>query len=107
MAKRKHDCSLNDIVVEHLRTSKCERTLKLFERQGNACNNAMYDDFVSYLKQNEVKKANTDEDLGFEVNFGAFQPEQKVIFQVIFNIYNGISLMLSFQLRNSVFRNLV
>ena len=83
MAKRKHDCSLNDIVIEHLRTSKCERTLKLLERQENACGKAMYDDFVSYLKQNEVEKENSDDDLGFEINFGAFQPEQKVIFQVI------------------------
>ena len=35
--------------------------------------------FIEFLKQSEKEKENRiEDDLGFEINFGAFQPEPKV-----------------------------
>ena len=37
--------------------------------------------FMKFLKQNETKKENrVEDDLGFEINFGALQPATKVSF---------------------------
>ena len=89
MAKRKTpvDWSLNDIIGEHLKSTKCEKSLKAFEvKVGLAKKPKMMKKFLNYLKEKEAEKENTkDEDLGFEINFGAYQPDKKVsIIQIIF-----------------------
>ena len=39
----------------------------------------MMEKFLKYLKEKEMEKENTrDDDLGFEINFGAYQPDKKV-----------------------------
>ena len=82
MAKRKIpvDCSLNDIISEHLKNTKCEKSLKLFEEKvGKTKRAKMMKRFMNYLREMEAEKENTkDEDLGFEINFGAYQPAKKV-----------------------------
>ena len=82
MTKRKIsvDCSLNDVIGEHLNNTKCEKTLKLFEdKVGQTKKAKMLKTFLNYLREREVEKENTkDEDLGFEINFGAYQPDKKV-----------------------------
>ena len=68
MAKRKHDCSLDGIVIEYYRRSKCKKTLKSLEKQNrNNCSKSMYDDFVSYLRKSKAKTENYNDDLGFEL----------------------------------------
>ena len=82
MGKRKHDCSLDEIVIECLKRAKCERTLKLFQKQErNDCSKEIYNDFLAFLKKSVVVK-NDDDDLGFEINFGAIQHETKVSFEI-------------------------
>ena len=82
MTKRKIsvDCSLNDVIGEHLNNTKCEKTLKLFEdKVGQTKKAKMMKKFLNYLREREVEKENAkDEDLGFEINFGAYQPDKKV-----------------------------
>ena len=86
MAKRKAEFSLDDFVANYLKNAKCERTLKLFEgrktcpkkENGNICER-----FMNYLMKKESEKENENDDLGFEINFGAFQPETKVSFTLV------------------------
>ena len=82
MAKRKIpvDWSLNDIIGEHLKITKCEKSLDLFqEKVGPTKKAKMMRKFLIYLKEKEAKKENTKhEDLGFEINFGAYQSDEKV-----------------------------
>ena len=89
MAKRKipADCSLNDIIGDHLKNTKCEKSLKLFEEKvGTSKKAKMMEKFLNYLKEKEMEKENTrDDDLGFEINFGAYQPDKKVsVVQIFF-----------------------
>ena len=74
------DWSLNDIIGEHLKKTKCEKSLKLFEEYvGKTKRAKMTKKFLNYLKEKEAEKENAnDEDLGFEINFGAYQPDKKV-----------------------------
>ena len=89
MAKRKHDCSLDGIVIEYYRRSKCKKTLKSLEKQNrNNCSKSMYDDFVSYLRKSKAKTENYNDDLGFEINFGAFQPQPKVVFFCVPSVHD-------------------
>ena len=90
MGKRKHYCSLDEIVIECLKKAKYERTLKLFQKQdSNKCSNATYAGFVAFLKKGVVEtKTKDDDDLGFEINFGAFQCQKKVRFGVSYK-YRG------------------
>ena len=82
MAKRKIECDLNDIIGVHLRKKKCEKSLKLFyEKSGEIRNDKtkIWEKFLDYLKEkNTAKKHVIEEDLGFEINFGAYQPDIKV-----------------------------
>ena len=83
MAKRKIDCSLDDIVTEYLKEVKCEKTSKMFgnERSGESDHSKSLKKFMKFLKENETRKRNSvEDDLGFEINFGAFQPAPKVSF---------------------------
>ena len=99
MAKHKIpvDCSLNDIIGEHLKEAKCEKSLKLFEEKvGQTKRAKMMEKFLNYLKKKEAEKENTkDEDLGFEINFGAYQPDKKV------SIIQLVILVISLYLRRT------
>ena len=82
------DCSLDDFVMEYLKEVKCEKSSKMFgaERSGESEHSKSLKKFMKFLKENEKKKENSvEEDLGFEINFGAFQPEPKV--SLCFNHY--------------------
>ena len=83
MSKRKVDSSLDDIIYEYLKKVKCEKTFKLFETEcsGESDHSKSLKKFIIFLKQKEIKKEyHVEDDLGFEINFGAFQPETKVNF---------------------------
>ena len=81
MAKRKIDCNLDDIAKEYLKKVKCEKTSKMFgtERFGGSNHSKSLKKFMKFLKQKEDKgEKSAEDDLGFEINFGAFQPETRV-----------------------------
>ena len=76
MAKR---CSLNDVIHGYLKKAKYEKTLKLFERNyGNKENINLCEDFINYVKGIVAEKPIEEDDLGFEINFGAYQSIAKV-----------------------------
>ena len=83
MAKRKIDCSLDDIVAEYLKKAKYERNSKMFgtghsiESDQSKISKSMRK-FQKFLKEKTKKENNVEDDLGFEINFGAFQPEKKL-----------------------------
>ena len=81
--------SLDEIVAECLRKRNCTKALKLFveniptKNNGSAKVSAVgkLEDFIIYLKNLEVEREGKKEyDLGFEINFGAYQPNVKVKF---------------------------
>ena len=77
------ELSLDDFIIEHLKKTKTEKTLKLFEGEkddSTKANKNVYEKFMNYLKKKEAEKENENDDLGFEINFGAFQSEGKVGF---------------------------
>ena len=82
MVKRKIDCSLDEIVGEYLKKKKFEKSLKLLEEKVKHNNNDLNKTLkrlFDYLKKTESEKGNIEhEDLGFEINFGAYEPQQKV-----------------------------
>ena len=81
MAKRKAEFSLDDFVTDYLKNAKCERTLKLFQDKKTfpkKDNKNTCERFMNYLMKKESEKENESDDLGFEINFGVFQPETKV-----------------------------
>ena len=82
MSKRKIDYTVNDIVTKYLKETKCEKTLKLIAENDSKSNEATvktFKNFINYLKQ-KVRKTKTenDDDLGFEINFGAYQQQPPV-----------------------------
>ena len=85
MAKRKNDCSLDNFIARFLKKRKYGKTLKLFESKisnGGDVNSKAFDGFENSLKEkikNEQNNDDSDDCLGFKINFGAFQPTQKVI----------------------------
>ena len=92
MTKRKIDSSLDDIVMEHFKKVKCEKTSKMFgiESSSESDYSKSLKKFIKFLKQKETEKRNrVEDDLGFEINFGAFQPEKKVS---LFRPFVGILL---------------
>ena len=85
MVKRKADGTLNGFVINFLKNGKYERTLKgtLFEGETECLkkeNSRKYEKFMKYLMEIESKKQNENDDLGFEINFEAYQhkPDPKV-----------------------------
>ena len=81
MAKRKAEFSLDSFVTSYLKKAKCTRTLKFFvdeKRELETKNEHLLERFMKYLKKKEAEKRNEIDDLGFEINFGAYQPEAKV-----------------------------
>ena len=104
MAKRKIDCSLDEIVIEYLKKVKCAKTIKLFEteRSVGSDHSKTLQKLIEFLKRRETEKESRyDDDLGFEINFGAFQPEQKVSFLDHFR-----SVLWSFFHANPLFINI-
>ena len=77
MAKRKIKCDLNDFVNEYLKKSKYEKTQKSFAVSNDTakCRTAVFKRFLKHLKEKDMKKGikEEDDDLGFEINFGAYQ----------------------------------
>ena len=71
-----------------MKKEKCEKSLKLFQQNINSATVHsktsaainLLEKFKKYLEEQEVEKENRKEndDLGFEINFGAYQPEPKV-----------------------------
>ena len=89
MSKRKIECSLDDIVMEYLKRGKREKTFKLFETEhsGESDYSKSLEKFIIFLRQKEIKKEyHVENDLGFEINFGAFQAEPKVIFCLLWSM---------------------
>ena len=83
MAKRKIGYSLDDIVMEYFKKMKFEKTSKVFGTSGENDHSKSLKEFVKFLKQNKTEKENrVEDDLGFEINFGAFQLAKKVSFFV-------------------------
>ena len=84
MAKRKNECSLDNAIAGFLKKRKYRKTLKLFGsnvRNDGDLNSKFSDRFENFLKR-KIKyglKNEDGNDLGFVINFGAFQPTQKVI----------------------------
>ena len=83
MAKRKMDCSLDDIVMDYLERVKCEKTSKIFQDLCENDHSQSLKEFIQFLKQKE-KENRIEDDLGFEINFKVFQPEPKVSFRTVF-----------------------
>ena len=87
MSKRRYKCSddgLSEFVSEYLKKAKYEKSQKLFQNQTDSIipkprdsSSNLFLKFQKFLK-NERKKLPIDDDLGFEINFGAFQNEPKV-----------------------------
>ena len=90
------NCSLDDIVIEYFKKIKCKKTSKIYdtERSSENDHSKSLKKFMKFLKESETEKENrVEDDLGFEINFGAFQPATKVSFFVFpqFSIKNFVS----------------
>ena len=86
MAKRKSELSLDSFVTSYLKKAKYTRTLTFvvdgkIELENKAEN--LLKRFMNYLKKRETEKRNEFDDLGFEINFGAYQPDIKVSSSVL------------------------
>ena len=88
MSKRRYECSdddLSEFVTEYLKKAKFEKSQKLFQSQTDSINpkpssssrKVSFSKFREFLMK-KSKKSQIDDDLGFEINFGAFQSEPKV-----------------------------
>ena len=94
MAKRKIGGGLDEFVMEHLKKIKCEKTSKMFgtESSSERDHSKSLKKFIKFLKQKETEKENrVEDDLGFEINFGAFQPEKKVSFRAQYFLGSRLS----------------
>ena len=78
MAKRTIQCDLNDFVIGYLKKSKYEKTLKTLDVKNQFKNDytADFQRFIHYLEIKEAQKdIKSDDDLGFEINLGAYHQE--------------------------------
>ena len=82
MTKRKMDCELDYIVMEYLKKVKYEKTSKIFGtgRLGASNHSKSMGNFIKFLQRSEKEQNHVEDDLGFEINFGAFQPVRRVSF---------------------------
>ena len=81
MTKRKIDCNLNDIIGSYFMKKKYEKSFKLCDENVDQTKNdgkEILEKFFRYLKEKTVKKNAKEDDLRFEINFGAYQPDTKV-----------------------------
>ena len=97
MTKRKIDCSVNDLIVDYLEKRDCKKTLKLLQEnkmgitERKLKNENLCEKFMDYLKSKKLEKENVNHELGFEINFGAFQSVAKVSGYIIYFINIVIS----------------
>ena len=70
--------------MEHLKKVKCEKTSKMFGNESSGSTTSIRNEhskllknFIKFMKQNENR---FEDDLGFEINYGAFQSMTKVSF---------------------------
>merc|ERR1719471_1296895 len=68
------------MIINYLKKAKCEKTLKLLEEKFDEVSEdvRVTEKFSNYLGAKEVKKEIESDDLGFEINFGAYQPQPKI-----------------------------
>ena len=84
MTKRKIDCSVNDLIVDYLEKRNCKKTLKLLQEnkmgftERKLENENLCEKFMNYLIGKQLEKEKVEDELGFEINFGAYQPAAKV-----------------------------
>ena len=89
---------LDSIVIEWMQLTKCEKSLKLFqdevviemdevqiEQDKKSC---VLEKFKTYIREQENARKSHDDDLGFEVNFGAFRKESNIRLTSIFSHLN-------------------
>ena len=86
MPKRESESKLEDVLLGYLKRRKYQRTLQSFEKIRTNDNDHQNEEtgkkFFDYLKR-IIKVANVkidEDDLGFEINFGAYQYNSKVTF---------------------------
>ena len=94
MSKRKIDCTLDEIVGEYLKKGKFEKSRKLYEENIRYHENdetEIREKFLNHLKAMGTKKEIKIEDLDFEINFGAYQTDQKVSLIFISNVASPAS----------------
>ena len=80
------DFELDSMVVEWMQLTKCEKSLKLFQAKVEKSEvkternqSFVLDQFQKFVREQEnERKTNDVDDLGFEINFGTFQKEPKV-----------------------------
>ena len=80
------DFELDSMVVEWMQLTKCEKSLKLFQAKVEKSEvkternqSFVLDKFEKFVREQEnERKTNDVDDLGFEINFGTFQKEPKV-----------------------------
>ena len=78
MAKRKIKCSIDAFVLRYLKKTKFDITLNLFEEsivKQESTSPKLSEEFLCYLKTPKRKQEN-ENDLGFEINFGAYESTQ-------------------------------
>ena len=86
MPKRESDSRLDDVLVGYLKRRKYRKTLELLENththESDLQNEETGKKFFDYLKKIiTVTNEKVDEDdLGFEINFGAYQYNSKVTY---------------------------
>ena len=78
---------LDSIVIEWMQLTKCEKSLKLFQAEvvnetevqiEQNKKSRVLQEFKKYIREQENARKSHDDDLGFEVNFGAFRKESNV-----------------------------
>ena len=86
MPKRESDSRLDDVLVGYLKRRKYRKTLQLLAKththESVPRNEETGKKFFDYLKR-IIKVANEkvdEDDLGFEINFGAYQYNSKVTY---------------------------
>ena len=80
------DFELDSMVVEWMQLTKCKKSLKLFQAKVEKSEvkternqSFVLDKFEKFVREQEnERKTNDVDDLGFEINFGTFQKEPKV-----------------------------
>ena len=86
MSKRKLDCTLDNVVFNYLKRAKYDKTAKMVgvDESKSSCSKTM-EKFLQFLAAIDIKKQKVEDDLGFEINFGAYQPEPRLQLKQISN----------------------
>ena len=82
MSKRKIESSVNDFIADYLKKTRFEKTLNLFDKQNVGSKKKtenIYAKFEQHLREQTIdNEIQQEHDLGFEINFAAYQPDIKV-----------------------------